>query len=151
MIAEGLSLYTQLAVCLMMTGVIWTVQLVIYPLFSVYNARSVHKENTESELMWLHENYTPRISYVVIPLMFSELGLSLFHAFKWPSLLGFIGLALVLGNWLCTFFISVPHHQKVAASGDLDSAKRLVSTNWPRTFLWSLRSVFLVYWVSQLQ
>ena len=134
----------QLLVCLLMTGVIWTVQLVIYPLFATFKSNEA--------LVEFHTHYTPKISYVVIPLMFSELGMALAHVvldFHWRPV---VGLALVLGNWLSTFFISVPLHQKIADSGDFSvthkSAQLLTPTNWPRTILWSLRSVFLYLWAS---
>lgn len=145
-------IFYQLIITAMMVGVIWTVQLVIYPLFSAYqNHHHTKEENSKEELGWLHTQYTPKISYVVIPLMFSELFFGLYHTYRFPSFFAFIGLALIAGNWLCTFFLSVPLHQKVADSHDLKAAHRLVVTNWPRTILWSGRCLFLAYWLVSLQ
>lgn len=145
----------QLIVSLLMTGVIWVVQLVIYPLFQEYGKRAEkHDDNlvvVKRELQWLHDCYTPKISLVVIPLMFSELGLAVYHTITKPSPFSFVGLSLVVGSWLSTFFLSVPLHQRIAESQDFKSTVLLVRTNWPRVLLWTGRSTFLLWWGATLQ
>ena len=130
----------QAAVTLMMTGVIWSVQLVIYPLFTHYKG---------NELETLHRYYTPKISYVVFPLMFGELGLGLLSLFLYPTSTQVLLFLPIIGVWGLTFFISVPLHQQIADSQDPMAAKKLVLTNWYRTILWSIRSLLLILLISK--
>lgn len=128
----------QASVTLMMTGVIWMVQLVIYPIFTHYRG---------AELERLHVIYTPKISLIVIPLMFSELGLALLGLYLFPSLTELFLFLPVLGVWAITFFVSVPLHQLISDSQESEATLKLVKTNWLRTFLWSFRGVFLLYFL----
>lgn len=114
---------------------IWLIQLVIYPSFR-------HIE--EQSFSHWHRVYTERISLVVVPLMFGQLGLSILRLFcEWnqsgkitlPSLLVLI---LVLGCWAATFLISVPIHSELQERGRLVSiVEQLILTNWIRTGMWS--------------
>jgi hypothetical protein len=48
-------------------------------------------------------------------------------------------LACVVAVWLFTFLVSARFHQKLAKEGkNTVVIGRLISTNWFRTFLWSL-------------
>lgn len=49
-----------------------------------------------------------------------------------------LGLAL-----LSTVLVQVPLHSRLAAGHDVDAARRLISTNWVRTFAWTARAVLL--------
>lgn len=110
--------------------VLWLVQLVIYPSFLRIEA---------GQLLSWHQTYTFRVSFVIMPLMLTQLALAAAAAFGESAgwLDGFI-LALVLLCWGLTFFISVPLHKKIDG-GDLSEATRtaLIRTNWPRTLIWS--------------
>jgi len=115
--------------------VLWLVQLVIYPSFL---------RVAESELVAWHRTYTFRVSFVIMPLMLSQLGLAFVAVIRasaewWDALV----LALVLFCWALTFFIAVPLHNKME-KGDLSKATRLrlIHANWPRTFLWT--AIFLI-------
>lgn len=136
--------FVQTFVTTVMVGVIWTVQIVIYPLFYPYAERGECEE-----LEKLHEYYTPKITLIVLPLMFTELGLSLWAAFSQRTSWDFFLLFLVAIAWAVTFFISVPCHNILANGTDstakLSAAKRLIVTNWLRTFAWSLRAALLWY------
>lgn len=132
-----------LASGLMMTGIIWMVQVVQYPLFL---------KLTPQELFNYHTVYTKRITYVVLPLMFAELissGLSAIYSFKFLPLMIF---GFVLATWLSTFILSVPLHQKLSNNNFNDFSEekihdlchKLIATNWPRTVLWSLKSLLLI-------
>jgi hypothetical protein len=52
-----------------------------------------------------------------------------------------MNLALVLATWLSTVVLSVPLHNGLSEVRDSALIARLVATNWPRTILWSLRSI----------
>lgn len=113
-----------------MCVVLWLVQLVIYPSF-------LHLK--ETDLVEWHQRYTLRVSFVIMPLMLAQLGLSAYAAVVHFDPLTVCVLLLVVISWLLTFFVSVPLHNKIA-SGVLDTAvrRKLIQTNWPRVFVWSL-------------
>ena len=123
------------ATCLM-TGVIWFVQWVHYPLLAkVPVDRAV-------ETAIDHQRRTGQV--LAIPMAvegFTTLGLLIIrpesvHIF-W-SWFGAVLLAVALGS---TVFVSVPLHAKMATNPTADVGRRLVVTNWPRTIAWSLRAV----------
>ncbi len=62
-----------------------------------------------------------------------------------PGWLAWVGLAAVGALWLSTFLLQVPQHEVLRAGFDADAHRRLVSTNWLRTVLWSLRGVWVLY------
>lgn len=134
--------FFQTFVTTVMVGVIWTVQIVIYPLFYPYA-----EKGEVAELEKLHEYYTPKITLIVLPLMFTELGLAIWTAFTHQGFWNWILLSLVLGAWAITFFISVPCHNTLATVNEVPSklraAKMLIRTNWLRTLFWSVRAIIL--------
>ena len=122
-----------------MTGLIWFVQVVHYPLFSkVVDADFVHYEE-------IHMRTT---SYVVMPAMLLELlsmPLLVYLQPEWLSAWWFwvdgIGLGII---WLSTFLFQVPQHTRLLKSKDLKTIHQLVRTNWIRTVIWTLRSGVLM-------
>ncbi len=129
---------------LLMTGVIWIVQIVHYPLF-----RLVGEQNF-AEYQQLHSNY---ITYVVMPLMLIELITAAIMAAVPPKGMSqellWLGLALVIVIWGATFFFSVPQHAILSRGFNADAHNMLVSTNWIRTIAWSVRTGLVVYLVGQ--
>lgn len=118
-----------------MTGLIWFVQLVHYPLFLEVPETAFPRYES------LHQKKT---GWVVIPLMTIELLLSLYLLFSvpfdsWNVTQGTILFAILLS----TFFIQRPLHMQIAQEKDQATINRLVQTNWIRTLLWSLRSFIL--------
>lgn len=109
---------------------IWLVQVIIYPSFQ-YLAR-------ESLLQW-HQTYTSLISFFVIPLMFAQVFLVSYLAYKQPDLSGVLSCLMVALAWLSTFALSVPLHNQIARGSFNETVLQdLVSTNWPRTLAWTL-------------
>jgi len=118
-----------------MAGVIWTVQLVIYPLFA-----EVGGEVFAS----YHADYSERITWIVGPLMIVELGSAAVLAIvAWKSgegrLFALTGLLLVVALWLVTALVQVPQHGRLVAGFDEATIAALVAGNWIRTVLWTLR------------
>lgn len=122
-----------------MTGIIWFVQVVHYPLFS--NVGSEQFTTYEG----LHQSLT---TIVVAPLMLIEL----FTAFALPflitdqpaRLLSVVALFLILTIFATTAFVQVPIHEKLSSAFSAGLVERLVLTNWIRTLLWSVRSFVMV-------
>lgn len=123
-----------------MTGLIWFVQVVHYPLFGAVGQSSFVSYEVQ------HNNLT---TYVVIMPMFIELITAFLLLWQRPSFmplwLAWLGLALVGVIWLSTAFLQVPAHS-VLSSGFNDLAHRnLVQTNWLRTIAWSVRVALLMF------
>jgi hypothetical protein len=117
-----------------LVGLIWTIQVVHYPLFL-----KVGSENFVSYIK-SHQN---RISILVIPLMSIELLSSIFLYTVNPhiELKGtyLYSLIIVILIWLLTFFVHMPQHKKLLSGFDRCTIKKLVNTNWIRTILWTIK------------
>ena len=110
--------------------VLWLVQLVIYPSFLRVEPNKL--------IAW-HKVYTFRVSFVIMPLMFGQLILVIFSVWEDPSLAEWVAFVLVLVCWTLTFFVSVPLHRKIEQNDTTkETRQKLITTNWPRTILWSL-------------
>lgn len=114
---------------------IWLVQLVIYPSFSKIDDRKFSE--------W-HSSYVNRITSVVTPLMVVQ---AYMHLWQMINEFGFFSAAnvgLIVMVWIVTLAFSWPCHKKLKNEG-FDNAihKRLVITNWLRTFGWTL--VFVLF------
>ncbi|MEL6195301.1 MAG: hypothetical protein AAFR66_24815 [Bacteroidota bacterium] len=128
-----------IATTFFMTGLIWFVQVVHYPLFRMVDL---------SEFIRYEEIHMRTTSYVVMPAMLLELGSLPLLAYLQPELMSVwwfwvdgIGLGTI---WLTTFLFQVPQHTRLLKSKDLDTIHQLVQTNWIRTILWTLRSGVLM-------
>ena len=132
-------LFLQAAATLFMTGVIWFVQIVHYPLM----ARAGLSEFPGYETA--HARLT---GYVVIGPMLVELACAVFLLFRpsdvIPRLLVIAGAVLVVVIWLSTFLLQVPQHNKLHHGFDVRAHSRLVSTNWIRTVAWTIRAVLVL-------
>ncbi len=130
--------YSTLAVSWALFGLIWVVQLVHYPSF-----RFIDK----NQFLDFHKRHTRSITIIVMPLMLLELGLSFWscylYQFEFAHLVPFL---MVLGIWSSTFLIQIPIHQKLSKVKDELLINRLIKTNWIRTILWSIKSI----WISVL-
>ena len=131
--SPSIILLIQILATAMMTGIIWFVQIVHYPLFT-----KIPKEGfTRYE-----QAHTVRTGWVVAPLMVLELGTALLLLFYRPLSISPIYLAalgcLIL-IWLSTFLVQVPLHGVLEKQSDHRAMLILDRTNWIRTILWSLR------------
>jgi hypothetical protein len=118
----------------MLVGLIWTIQLVHYPLL-----RAVGPEALPG---YLAEHAT-RITILVAPWMIGELvtaGLLL----RWtptavPRWMVGVGFACCIGIWASTLLVQVPLHARLAETPDPGLLDRLTLTNWLRTVGWTAR------------
>ena len=119
-----------------MTGVIWFVQWVHYPLLATVSVE--HAVETAIE----HQRRTGQV--LAIPMALEGVT-TLWLLASRPDVVSFILpwfgavlLAVALGS---TVFVSVPLHAKMAINPTADVGRRLVVTNWPRTIAWSARAI----------
>ena len=120
----------------LLTGVIWTIQIVHYPSFHYIDKLS---------FVNFHQFHERRISIIVMPLMILELissvALYINDMSNFTFLLNFIIVGLI---WCSTFFIQVPIHNILSQKKDNMMIEKLVNTNWIRTFLWSMRMLLII-------
>jgi hypothetical protein len=134
---------SQFAATLVMTGVIWFVQVVHYPLFARVG---------EAEFAAYEAENTIRTGWVVGPPMLVEVAaatLALVPGLRpefFPIWAAVFGEALVGVIWLSTAALQVPLHGRLTQGFDAEAAARLVSSNWVRTVCWSLRAA-LLFWI----
>lgn len=138
-------LIANLVASCVMTGVIWFVQHVHYPLLAQVEM---------GQAVAVAEEHQRRTGHVVALPMAVEGLTTLALLAQQPAgvtwflpWIGAILLAVALG---CTVFLSVPLHAKMATNPDAQVGAKLVATNWPRTIAWSLRAVVCVVMVAQM-
>lgn len=128
-----------IAATLFMTGLIWFVQIVHYPLlaavpgdaFVAYEARHVR-----------------RTSWVVAPAMLAEALLAVATLLQSPAGAGRLALIaamiLLIVIWLSTALWQARDHQRLLAGRDARVLAHLARTNWLRTIAWSIRAALVV-------
>ena len=124
-----------------MTGLIWLIQGVHYPLLAKIGTPEF------TDYVCLHAK---TITYIVGPLMLIEVATSLLCLYGGkvlglPAGLLWAGLVFVFIIWGATAFLSVPCHEALSRGFDLNVIHRLVDTNWVRTVAWTLRSGLLLW------
>lgn len=130
---------------LFMTGLIWIIQIVHYPLFAYVNP---------TDFTAYEHQHTTRITFIVGPVMLAELVTAI--ALLWyapPEISRWLittGLALVVVNWLSTATIHAPLHTHLSNGFDGAAIQRLVLTNWIRTAAWTLRGVIMCWMIWQI-
>ncbi len=130
------------AATLFLTGLIWFVQVVHYPLFNAVGAdKFVAYEMRHSNLTTL----------VVIMPMFVELITSVALLWQrpdgiasWQLRLGFVLVGII---WFSTAFLQVPQHSILSQGFNERAYDMLVQSNWLRTVAWTLRSGLVLYWL----
>lgn len=126
----------ELVVAAVLTGLIWTIQVVHYPLFA--NVGREHFAAYEAA-------HTQTITLLVGPLMVVEVALGLAALFLAPSWLRAFAFGLVVVIWVSTAFLQVPLHNRLGAGFDEAAQRALVMSNWLRTASWSLRTGILAW------
>lgn len=128
------------AATLFMTGLVWFVQVVHYPLLHRVGGTVFTRYETE---------HSRRTSPVVAPMMLFELGSGVWLALAPPaavdSLLLLVNAALLAVIWGSTVVLQKPLHRDLEQGFAADSVDRLVLTNWIRTAAWSFRAVLLLF------
>ncbi len=135
----GLVLIAHGAATWAMTGVIWFVQVVHYPLMGAVGA---------SGFAAYHAAHARLTTMVVGPLMLAEVACAGWIAMERPSPASWVGVGLLVVVWGATFFVSVPRHNLLAAGFDTAVIDSLVATNWIRTTAWTLRALLAAWFIA---
>ena len=122
------SLYIMVNVALVV--LILMVQFIVYPSFYFYS---------EIDLKRWHQIYKVRITAIVLPLMLTQLFLSIREVYFDANALAYLILFIILLTWVITFLISVPLHEAIEREeNSMQYRIKLVRTNWIRTVSWAL-------------
>lgn len=119
-----------------LAGLIWVVRVVIYPSFSLVRSEAFRD---------YHAAHCRRITWVVAPLMLAEVataGWLLWLGFVDPIFVG--SLVLLAINWLSTWMLQVPLHERLSLGFDTSAHQSLMRSNRWRTAAWTLRAIALV-------
>lgn len=137
-------LLTHAAVTCAMTGLIWFVQIVHYPLMGEVGTAGFPAYALR------HQKLT---TCVVAPLMLIEAATALVILWAWrddpirlPQALVATGLLAVI--WVSTFLVQVPQHRRLALGFDRATHRQLVRWNWARTVAWTIRAAVVVIWAA---
>ena len=136
----SLLLIVHFACTWMLVGLIWVIQMIVYPQF--LRVGSV-------EFTKLHFAHCWRIGLLIAPLLavetISAAGL-LYQGHRERALLA--SIALIPLNWLWTAILQAPIHIKLMQGYDAAVVRRLILSNWLRTLTWTARGVLMVYAVA---
>ena len=132
------------AAVLVMTGVIWFVQLVHYPLFAGVGA---------DQWQGYHREHSRRTAWVVVAPMTIDLATSVALVAAVPDgvspALPVAGAVAAVVTWGATGLLAVPAHRHLGDGWHGGVGRRLTSTNWVRTAAWSLHSLIVLAALAQ--
>jgi len=121
-------------------GLIWLVQVVVYPQFLRVSPDCFTA---------YHAAHLRAVTHVVAPAMLIELissvALIVHTPAGVPKIIPWIGIACVAICWISTAAVQVPLHNLLATGFNAGSARKLVFTNWLRTISWSIHGIVLMY------
>jgi hypothetical protein len=118
---------------LVLVGVIWTIQVVHYPLFAAVG--------TDGFAAYEAAHSTRITALIALPWAVQGLttvALLLAPPAGQPRWLVWLAAALAVVPVLVTVALSVPAHQQLADGFDAAAHARLVGTNWLRTAAWTV-------------
>ncbi len=137
-------LLANLACTLFMTGLIWFVQIVHYPLFAAVG------EEVFPAYSGLHQRWTTLV--VGPPMLVEALTAGLLvvaRPAQVPAWMAWTGLALVGVIWISTAALQVPAHGRLVGGFDRGVNDFLVGTNWIRTVGWTARAALVIAMVAR--
>ncbi len=133
---EHMAGMAQLTATMMMVGVIWVVQLCIYPRFA---------DLDPEKFTGAHLRHCMGIGILVAPLMGIELLTAISLVFVgWGGIAQWGVLALTLGTWISTGLIQAPCHTRLMKGFDEAQCASLTRGNWIRTVLWTLKGILIL-------
>lgn len=124
-----------LAVTWALVGLIWVVQILVYPQFQKVAA---------AQFKEYHFAHCFRIGLIIAPLLSVEILSSawLLYAGQRP-LLFVVSVGLIPVVWLCTAVFQAPIHLRLMRGFDASLIRRLILTNWIRTLAWTARGILV--------
>ena len=125
-----------------LVGLIWTIQLVHYPLFARVGADgfTVYEREHARRITWIVAPAMALEAVTAVLLLLAPVPVSGMAEGR-LVLLGAVGLLAVV--WVSTALIQVPCHGRLSRGFDPDAHRRLVQSNWVRTVAWTARGALV--------
>lgn len=137
----------QLAATWVMIGIMWFSQVVHYPLYKKIKEGFVEYERS----------HIRRAAILLGPIMVVEAITAILLVGAAPggtlSTLAGANLTVLILIWLMTFLFQITLHQKPSIRFSPKILKNLITSNWIRTLLWTLKgliTIFMIYHLLQL-
>ncbi|MGD8439616.1 MAG: hypothetical protein PVG53_03705 [Holophagae bacterium] len=134
-----LVIWAHLAATLYLTGLIWVIQVLHYPLMDRVPGDG---------FVAFHTEHARRISVLVVVPMVVELTTAIALLVIRPQgvsvALLIAGAVLVGVVWLSTFGLQVPLHRRLSQGFNPAAHRALLRSNWIRTVAWTLRGVIAI-------
>jgi hypothetical protein len=111
-----------------LAGLIWTIQLVHYPLFALVSSADWPRYGDE---------HRRRITWLAAPLMLSSVGVALALAIGDGSGLSVVNAGLAIGVFVLTGLVFAPLHGRLEHAASERALRVLVRANWLRTLAWT--------------
>ena len=129
MLSDDLLLQAHLVATAVLAGMVWVVQLVVYPAFRTVGPTAGWDDH--------HRRHSTAMA-TVIALPWAVQGLTVgLLLLRRPGPLVLLTAALAAVTVLVTVTVSVPLHTRLGDGYDDGLARRLISTNWWRTAAWT--------------
>lgn len=121
-----------------LTGLIWFVQVVHYPLFAAVGV---------DRFCDYEKRHVRLTSLVVGPPMLIEaasaIALGFMQIHQQIRMLNLVGIGLLIVIWLSTWSLQVPCHRLLECNHSDTVIGKLVKTNWLRTIAWTIRMLLI--------
>ena len=131
--------FSHLICSAIMVGVIWVIQLVHYPAFHFID------KGMYASFQKFHMN---SISLIVVPVMILELATGvLLLVGNSKNILIIISFSLLILIWAITGIFFSGAHGKLILGYNTLVVDKLVSMNWIRTILWTLKMLLLLFFL----
>ena len=138
---------TQLVATWVLIGIMWFSQVVHYPLYKKIKEGFVEYERS----------HIRRAALLLGPIMLIEAITAFLLVGSTPggilTTLAGVNLVLLLLIWLSTFLFQISFHQKLSVRFSPKVLRNLITSNWIRTLLWTLKggvTIFMIYHLFKL-
>lgn|GEM_PF-2960542 len=116
-------LIIQLVACAWMTGLIWVIQVVHYPMFA-----AIADDHFQDWMNRHTKTITPIVGLPMLLEVGSGLALLYWPSFKLPEFWAFVNIGLIAVSFIATAMFSIPAHRQLALNGkDHKVIQQLVS------------------------
>jgi hypothetical protein len=113
-----------------LAGLIFTIQLVQYPLFALVGEQEWPRYGAE---------HRRRITWLAAPLMTANVGVALALLLESMSAVRIVNAALAGGAFVITGLVFAPMHGRLEQRAGAGAVRVLVRANWVRTAAWTVQ------------
>ena len=124
-----------------MVGLIWMVQIVHYNMFDRVGVEQFQQYEADHNRL-----ITPIVGVPMLFELATAVLLLVSAPDSFPRWAAIVGLVLIALIWLSTVLLQIPCHNQLLNGFDESTYRRLVSSNWIRTVLWTSRGVLMAFY-----